>query len=251
MIVRSTFECLTCDQAHTVRIGIGQEAFQTHRFPCLNCGEDLVVGLRVNYKEITAIPEAVENCKHVPAVVDAPIVNVDANFIIPQSERHKDRAFPRIQQQLDSLEAAAKARAITVGELLANVPNYPARRPDYSEEWRLLRKAWSLHRRGQEKLCHKRVAEASEKRYADDPLQNLADWLFRFAFGLGGPAYENKFIAAIDAIRPLLELPSFSDFMRDYEQLASGRGARFLDLMREYFSAFSEFSRCIFELQRA
>ena len=40
MIVRYSFKCLTCDQPHTVRIGVGNEDYQSHRFPCQGCGED-------------------------------------------------------------------------------------------------------------------------------------------------------------------------------------------------------------------
>jgi predicted RNA-binding Zn-ribbon protein involved in translation (DUF1610 family) len=50
MIVRSSFKCATCGQVHTVRIGMGQETRQTHRFPCVNCGEDMVVALNVDYQ---------------------------------------------------------------------------------------------------------------------------------------------------------------------------------------------------------
>ncbi len=209
---------------------MGREAFQTHRVSCTKCGEDMVVGLRVDHQSISAVPEAIENCKRVPEVPEAPIINVDANFIIRESDRHKDRIFQRLEQQDELLEAAAKAHSITVDELLSRASHAPTANIDYSEEWKLLRKAWSLHRRGQEKLSTKRVAEASEQRYRRDPLKSLADWLFRFSMEIGQPAYHQKFVTAIEAIRPLLELPKFKDFLSDYSQQADERGLDILIL---------------------
>jgi predicted RNA-binding Zn-ribbon protein involved in translation (DUF1610 family) len=108
MIVRSSFKCSTCGQVHTVRIGMGLETRQSHRFPCVNCGEDMVVALNVDYQAITHWTEAVENAELAAEEVGAPIMNVDANFLVPESERHKDLAFPRMTQHRAMIEVAEK-----------------------------------------------------------------------------------------------------------------------------------------------
>jgi hypothetical protein len=71
---------------------MGQETRQSHRFPCVNCGEDMVVALNVDYEAIAHWTEAVENAELAAEKVGAPIMNVDANFLVPESERHIDCA---------------------------------------------------------------------------------------------------------------------------------------------------------------
>ena len=50
MIIRDALRCETCGKPHVVRIGMGQEESQQHRFPCRNCGEDIAVTRMVDYK---------------------------------------------------------------------------------------------------------------------------------------------------------------------------------------------------------
>ena len=50
MIIRDALRRETCGKPHVVRIGMGQEESQRHRFPCRNCGEDIAVTLMVDYK---------------------------------------------------------------------------------------------------------------------------------------------------------------------------------------------------------
>jgi hypothetical protein len=45
MIVRCPIKCSTCDYAHIARVAAGFEPRQLHRFPCSNCGEDIVIAL--------------------------------------------------------------------------------------------------------------------------------------------------------------------------------------------------------------
>lgn len=188
MIVRSSFKCATCGQVHTVRIGMGQETRQTHRFPCVNCGEDMVVALNVDYQAIAHWTEAVENAELADEVPGAPIMNVDANFIVPENERHVDQAFPRLTQLMERSKVAEKYGSLVS---LADIPpgmldQRPYRRPDYAEEWHPLRKAWS-RRRGRDHLARQKLEAASALRYKVDPLHDLLDWLWRFVLFVGQP----------------------------------------------------------------
>src|SRR5262245_20334808 len=98
MIIRSSFKCTTCGQIHTVRIGMGQEEHQTHRFPCMGCGEQMAIGMHVDYVRLGWRTEAIENAEQTAEEPGAPIVNVDANFLVPEHERHRDVWFPRLSQ---------------------------------------------------------------------------------------------------------------------------------------------------------
>jgi hypothetical protein len=198
----------------------------------MQCGEDMVVALNVDYQKFVHWTEAVENAEHAPEEPGASIINLDANFLVPEEDRHKEGAFPRLQQLHEMTELAEKHGSLVS---VADVPKgmlgqRPYRRPDYAEEWRLLRKAWSLHRRGQDHLEKKKVAAASDLLYKHDPLQGLADWQWRFVLFIGQPHYEAAFQNAFEAIRPLMRIPEFKEFASYYNNTADQRGERYFDV---------------------
>ena len=252
MIVRSSFKCATCSQVHTVRIGMGQETRQTHRFPCVSCGEDMVVALNVDYQAVAHWAEAVENAELANELPGAPIMNVDANFIVPENERHVDQAFPRLTQLQERSKVAEKYGSLVS---FADIPpgmldQRPYRRPDYAEEWHLLRKAWSLKRRGRDHLARQKLEAASALRYKDDPLHDLLDWLWRFVLFVGQPHYDGPFRAAIEVIRPLLMKPEFADFITYYNRISSDRSDRYFDLMKAYFESYGDFGQVHFHVSK-
>jgi hypothetical protein len=120
----------------------------------------------------------------------------------------------------------------------------------YRAEWRLLRKAWSLHRRGQDHLSRKRLGAASALLYSFDPLDGLLDWLWRFLLFLGQPHYEAPFWAAIDVIRPLFQKPEFADFAAHYGRMASDRSDRYFELLRTYFDGYADFGQVHFHVAK-
>jgi hypothetical protein len=250
MIIRSSFRCATCDQVHTLRIGMGQEPRQTHRFPCMKCGEDMVVALNVDFQKIAHWTEAIENAEPATEEPGAPIINVEANFTLPQEERHKDLAFPRLTQLMAMTDIAEKHGSLIS---VADIPEgmfgqRPYRRADYAEEWRLLKKAWSLHRRGQDHLAQKKIATASDLLYKSDPLHDLLDWLWRFVLFIGQPNYEAPFRDALEVIRPLMRTSGFMEFAAYYNNMAENRGERHFELMKEYFEGYDDFGQVHFHV---
>ncbi len=212
----------------------------------------MVVALNVDYQAVAHWTEAVENAELANEMPDAPIMNVDANFIVPESERHTDFAFPRLTQ-LQAMTKVAERHGSLVS--IADVPpgmfdQRPYRRPDYAEEWRLLRKAWSLHRRGQDHLSRKRLEAASALLYKADPLHDLLDWLWRFVLFVGQPHYEAPFGAAIEVVRPLIQKPEFTDFAAHYSEMASDRSDRYFELMRSYFENYADFGQVHFHVAK-
>src|ERR1051326_8805177 len=253
MIVRTCFKCTTCGHPHIVRIGLGQEEYQSHRFPCVNCGEDMAVGIHVSYAEVSTRPEAVENAELIREVPGATVVNVDANFIVPEEQRHLDMAFPRIHQ---SFTMARRAEELGTLVETASIPerlrgSRPFRRPDFHGEWKLLKKAWSLYRRGKFRLADKQVEIGSREYYAADPLSDVPDWLWRFTLFLGQPMSEPLFLAVFAQIERAMPQPGFGAFIQEYQtHLAPERSARYFDLMKEYFSGYHEFGQVYFHVVR-
>lgn len=252
MIVRSSFKCSTCGQVHTVRIGMGQETRQTHRFPCTKCGEDIVVALNVDFEKIVHWTEAVENAAQTAEEAGAPIMNVDANFVLPEGERHLDMAFPRLTQLLDMDDIAEKyGSLVSIDEVPERMLSQrPFRRPDFAEEWRLLKKAWSLHRRGQDQIAQKKIAVASDLIYGSDRLSDLRDWVWRFTLFIGQPHYEALFREAFEIIRPLMSESGFSEFAVFYNEAAEDRGERYFSLIKAFFEGYDDFSQVLFRVSK-
>ena len=122
--------------------------------------------------------------------------------------------------------------------------------PRPPKRWEFLRKAWSLHRRGQDHLSEKKIASASDLLYKADPLQGLLDWLWRFVLFIGQPDYEHRFRAALEAIRPLMQTPNFMELAAYYSAMAEDRGERYFEMMKEYFEAFADFGQVHFHVAR-
>src|SRR5215469_14484863 len=98
MIIRETLACETCGHVHTVRIGMGQEEYQTHQFVCRGCKLPIRVGLKVDYVNISAEIVFEENAIQARRDDVGIIVNLDANFLIRESEQGKDMSFARLEQ---------------------------------------------------------------------------------------------------------------------------------------------------------
>lgn len=256
MIVRTSFRCTTCGQNHTVRIGLGHETYQTHTFLCLGCGEELTVGLRVLRPEGSPIPqfngEPVENVELSDEEAGAPIVNVDANFLIPLEERHKDVSFPRITQMHEMMKVAEKhGSLVSFKDFPKNWQNSrPYRSADFAAEWKLLKKAWNLHRNGHAKLSERKIAEGSAEFYANDPLKNIEDWLWRFCLFFSQPAFEVPFRDAFKIVQDNREKPEFKAFLKEYvDNLAPKRADMYLAIIREFFLAYDDFAQVIFRIK--
>jgi len=214
MIIRSAVTCNTCGKLHVVRIGMGQEEHQSHHFPCRCCGEDIAVGLVVDYVNITAEPVPELNCSLAQEQPGAEIVNLDANFVIPASAQGQDMTFARLAQ----LQAITK-RAIAAGADFTPVDlddpkldQRPFRRRDFKAEWLELRRAWTLHRRRQDALSRGVVKKSSTKLYSDHPLTGLPDWLWRLCLHLTAPAYHPPLKAMMERVKVIYGMPAFEAF---------------------------------------
>jgi hypothetical protein len=178
-----------------------------------------------------------ENAAYAPEEPGAEIVNLDANFLIPDDLQGVDGVFPRFEQ----VRALAKASDL-------DAPR-PRRRPDYAAEWKLLRRAWNLHRSGQKPLSRAGIRQASAAYYAHDPLNSLPDWLWRFVSGLSGPRFHEACVEAMNFMVPLKDTPRFEKLLEHYRTaMAPGRGTNYFTLLNAYFNAYSEFAQVQFTL---
>ncbi|MDE1150395.1 MAG: hypothetical protein PW843_27930 [Azospirillaceae bacterium] len=230
---------------------MGHEDFHVYRFDCQACGEEMEVGLRADYQTSTHSIEEVGNCENVQEESNFIIVNTHANFVIPDDMRNVDGAFPHLSQMYERARIAeASGSLVRVADISGkNLSARPYRRPDIENEWQKLKKSWSLFRRNRIKLSENILREASDEFYSNEPLDGIQDWLWRFALYFTGTSYEVRFRDALDIIRPEAESGKLSDVMIHYSaNLVAMRSQKYFDILREYFSGWSEFSQVHFSV---
>lgn len=195
-----------------------------------------------------------ENGELIRPVDGASIVNLEANFTVPAELQGKDFVFPRMDQ-FDARMAVGERNRSIVSVTLEDLKTVkgrsrPFRRPDFDEEWKFLKKTWSLYRRGRTHLVDQRLQTASETYYADDPLKSLQDWLWRFALYFSQPHFEPPFQDAFKQIQPLLRTAEFRRFCEYYNANAAQRGARYFEVMEAYFDGYHQFTQVHFDVVR-
>jgi hypothetical protein len=230
MIVRYALKCRTCGKPHTARIAMGHDTSQTHKFPCRGCSEPIVLRMDLNHERFSWRVVCVENCAPIDEVVDAPIVYVDANFVIPPEQQGVDKAFPRFAHMRAMFAASQRTKPSAVMVMVppTNPSLRPYRPPDYAKEWKLLRKAWSLARHGQMELSAQQIARASKKFYPPEhAIDDLQNWVWRLTTLLCNPGYEPLLDGVAEAIEPIRGSELWRDFVRFYETVSEERGRRY------------------------
>ncbi len=249
MIVRSALTCNTCSHHHVVRIGLGHETRHVHRFPCRNCGEDIEVAQEVDFEGGGTRTLAVSNCTLSEDIWGQEIVNLDANFVVPSEYQGQDTVFPRLMQMHGLAQKAEEmgANFTTISIDDPRINQRPFRRPDYLHEWTELKRAWNLHRRGQNVFSRGIVKKISTELYPNEPLSGLADWLYRLTIQLQGRGGAEDFRAAADRLGEAVTKTGFAAFRAHYNRfMASKRGRRYLTAMSEYFDQYSDFAQVQF-----
>ncbi|MER9669947.1 hypothetical protein [Mesorhizobium sp. M0203] len=207
----------------------------------------MVIALHVDYDKIASWAEAVENAEEVPEEVGAPVVNVDANFVIPAELRHQDRVFPRLFQMHDlaeKLEKEGRLAARPMSEIMLD--ERPFRRPDFEEEWHALKTAWSLYRRGKDHLLSDRLSAASEQFYKSEKLDDVPDWVFRFLTAMSGVEYGKLCKNVADQMKPLMRPNVFADFLKYYVKTVDDRSERYFSIAKSYFEKYPDFGQVHF-----
>ena len=248
MIIRRALRCETCEAIVTVRIGMGQGVRQEHTVSCCECQEPMSFGMTVDYSQLSTNVFAIEGCTIVetPAYGTGPVINVDANFLVPEEMTNQDATFHRLTQMQEIIKAAEGFGPIPTEEFDPYAPRCPIM--DHLSEWKSLKKAVSLASNGRVKLANRKVTEGTAEYYADDPLSGPSDWFFRFTLKFIGPKYVAHFRSIIDEIRTIAAAHDCSALLNYYAaSLVEDRFARYREIYTDYFSKFSQFSQVSFQ----
>lgn len=248
MIIRSAVQCETCDAVVTVRIGMGQGVRQEHTVHCLECEEPMSFGMTVDYQNLGTEVFSIDGCQIVegPAYGVGPVINVDANFAVPEGMVNEDFTFHRLNQMRDMVKTAEAFGPLPTEQFDPNAPRRPV--ADHVTEWKHLKKAVSLSSNNKSKLAGKKVSWATEEYYSDDPLSGPTDWFFRFTLKFLGRKYGVQFKALMEEFRAIATDHECDDLMDHYANTMVGdRFRRYREIYTDFFSKHSQFAQLTFQ----
>lgn len=255
MIVRGALKCKVCGHFHVIRIGMGQEEKQRHKFRCRRCRELIEVGLDVDYKKIAHRIYFGENAEPVEETGKAAdVVNLDANFPIPAKLQGRDRVFPRLEMQkriIDKVISRRRKKRLPDLPESGSVSFEDYQRPDHAAEWNELRRVWNWIEQDDIDLAEEAIARAQQDRYSRDPLtgedqkQKANDWLWRLLTKIVEPEFNEPFEEAMRVINSVDrdELKRF--YEEYYENSITERSEIYNRIIAEFFRSYDEFSQIL------
>lgn len=247
MIVRHLITCATCEAPHTLRIQVGHENYQEHAFQCAGCGEQIVVGMEVDHKNVSLKIVDKENCRGGSS--EGVIVNLSPSFPVLADQLHQDLAFPAMDHIRDFMAAqmALGARPVLAADFANQRDKMLANRP--SVLWPILDKAWSLHSRGRHDLAQAKVDEYFGE---SGTTKALAEAQFDFCQRMLAPGrisiFEDlaKFASEANTKYP----DEFERFVKHFrDNLFREDLDRFHETFKEYFSCYTDFSQTLMHSQ--
>jgi predicted RNA-binding Zn-ribbon protein involved in translation (DUF1610 family) len=136
MINRTYIKCNTCNQPITLRVTIAQTKDPEYHFPCNNCGEEIVIGMAIDFENVSFEYIYKNNC--IPGNEEGHIVNLGAHIPIDESLIHKDGFSP----------------FLTMDRSLFGTKKMPFSVPlQFKSNWENLSKAWSQTLKGNKDLA--------------------------------------------------------------------------------------------------
>ena len=246
MVNRVSIKCATCGKIHTLRISVRHNPYQEHHFNCIQCREEMIVGLEVDKHHIRTELKLVENCEHSDS--EGAVVNLHPEYTVPEDQVNKDGVFPWLNDAHTVIDAQKKWLP----------ENYDEEKPkdwnDYrdlllsiesvSESWMKLKKGWSLHRNGQDDLSRKKLQEYKPYSFKEAPY--LDNVLFHFCSTYLAPKKLEifKIIHEFSVSISQQNNISFSKFRSYYrEHLKAEHLDRYFDIFSDYFKNFSEYNQ--------
>jgi len=240
MVIRYPVECLTCSFNYTLRISVGHREFQEHSFQCRECGEEIRVGMRVDYENIVAEPVCIHNCR--PSADEGLVLNLYPEHPISQDEVHQDSLLPGL---LASLRIFKKSFH-HFNEDIPFVPSGHSRDLLLSDpplSWRLIRKSWQLSERGKPELAASCLQELRSKSPTAAGVRcNIYDILHAFIISFIGRKFELVLRAGNVARLCVKQYESqYRDFLEYFfQELWISHQKAYINAISEYFLSFDQ-----------
>lgn len=249
MIVRHLIVCETCETSHTLRIQVGHEPYQEHTCHCVECEEEIVVGMDCNQAEATVKVHHIENCKL--GTVEGTVINLSSGFPISREDLHRDMAFPSIEQT-EIIRGAQEALGIQpkVFASLEEARASALQAQSINELWPILKRGWSLTNKGKLDLASSKFNDYGAGEFPEP--RELQYVLFDFCIRMLSPTQRSLFEnAASECSEISRKQPKKFHAFKEYfsENMAADNKDRYFETFKEYFACFTDFSQTMIHLQ--
>lgn len=247
VISRIYVKCLTCGGATTARVQVGHQTLQSAVIVCPHCESEMRFSLLLDAPPNVGLRWD-ENCEE--GQEEGVIVNVGAGFAISKDRLHDDLYFPSmemmplVEEQLKKMLAdhpddqeGAKwlDQAMVLGGAL-----------QITDSWKIVNKAWRLHRTGRTELRDAQIAEFWAHTNNDD--QSIEGMLFAFFSSFLSPKGD-------EVLPPLLATldTAYSEGPDEVRRLGADleggwineRVEAYIDLLHEYFKAYADYDQTL------
>ncbi|MGO7661637.1 hypothetical protein ACC697_04065 [Rhizobium ruizarguesonis] len=212
-----------------------------HTFACRGCEQQIGFALDLNHENAgVGYSDFIDSELVEDGPPDCPVVNLEADFLIPAAQQGRDGTFARLGQIQQIVREREKN-----GEIVGAPPGqFGALAGDAKTEWLDVRKAWTLTRAGQLPLARAKVKAGSDRYHPSAPVENLQQWLFPFLMTIGGAPLEANLGALADTLKPLIQNDEFERLLDHYDaELVRGRGRIYLDVLNGFFNAYDDFGQ--------
>jgi hypothetical protein len=240
MIIRHYIKCNTCNAPYTLRISVGHSAWQEHSFHCSQCEEIIRVGMEVDFQKVETHIKCLENCTD--GHQEGTIINLSSELPVDANLIHEDSISPFLMNPVvwSIIEACNKKSPEEIERLSKKLHDFKG----LLDEWKLLRKAWSLYNNKKEALLLDIVKSKLNKR--DVQLKDFLQWLFDFCRFFCGKSGMEKFKNVTNFVNNVRQnnFPLYNEFMTYYyENIGNKNSPQYLDIFLDYFASYSEFNQ--------
>ncbi len=245
MIVRHRIKCLTCECPHTLRIQVGHTKYQEHSFRCVECSEEIIVGMDCDARTASVNIREIDNCER--SDEEGKIINLSPEFPISQEDLHSDLTFPSIghmrrlhkaQQNLEVKQPLFKSFEEAREYTLSNLGE--------SELWPVVKKGWSLTSKGLTELAEKKLKQYKTPSFNDPNQLNYILFDFCGRILLPGKYYLFESAAELTARIAKNQSEEYQRFQNYYiRSLKDENLNRYFEVFNEFFKCYSDFSQTL------
>ena len=249
MIIRHLIKCKTCGHSHTLRIQVGHEPYQEHTFQCVECEEEIIVGMHCNQATASVQIKEVQNCSI--GSKEGTIINLSPEFPILKKDLHRDHVFPSLQHTQKIFEMQRKLGIETPKiSSFEEFQELALKLKGFNALWPIVKKGWSLTIKGKLELAAEILKQYREGQYKEP--HELQFVLFDFCCRMLLPLKYHLFEDAADHCRNITEnyINEFHRFRSFFKlKMAAENLDRYFDTFQEFFSCFSDFSQTLMHIQ--
>jgi hypothetical protein len=226
VINRTYLVCETCEQPITARVLIGHNPNPIYTFLCPHCSQEIKLGLEIDQEHRSFKYLYIANCR--AGTSEGAIINLSAEIAISRENLHKDRFSAALSVNPD-LFGTKRSPTPVIPKLMNN--------------WKALRRAWSLTLEGKDRIAQRFLAQYKDM-FDEESDLDLNSQIYNFTLFFVAPNRYAKTIPVFELIKNVqgTNLDQYVLFAKywaaEYQRSYAGR---YLDLITAFMKSFEAF----------